>query len=320
MNKELKNFIKYWEPKLFVGSDPEIFITTTKGNTIIPAFSFLPAKKETQVEDSYWDGFQAEFNTIASESPAIEIVSIARALKKLESKSLSLRGDAKLSSKSVVKVSKALLAKTKKQHKAFGCIPSFNAYGEMPSFPREEDLQERTAGGHLHFGYTANYRPTSNETVDIVKNLDATIGVIGVALFNKLDSNTRRNYYGRAGEYRTPPHGIEYRVLSNAWLMHPESALLIKTLSKIVVILSIKRAPTFEWLCDEEEIRTCINTNDKKLALQILEENKESLLTLLDLSTDSEEVKKKWLSMIKKGMSKNQDISANWNLANVRAA
>jgi len=51
-----------------------------------------------------------------------------------------------------------------------------------------------------------------------------------------LDEPVRREYYGLAGEYRLPPHGLEYRSLSCAWIFHPKAAATILDLARRVVV------------------------------------------------------------------------------------
>jgi len=58
----------------------------------------------------------------------------------------------------------------------------------------------------------------------MVKAADAIAAVPSVAMFQKWDNPVRRMYYGLPGEHRIPPYGVEYRVLSNAWMFHPATA------------------------------------------------------------------------------------------------
>src|SRR3546814_13097781 len=51
--------------------------------------------------------------------------------------------------------------------------------------------------------------------IKLTKQLDAFLAL--PSLFSD-DQVKRRSMYGAAGAFRTNPYGVEYRVLSNAWL------------------------------------------------------------------------------------------------------
>ncbi len=102
--------------------------------------------------------------------------------------------------------------------------------------------------------------------------MDAILGVAGVSLFAKFDDPRRRQMYGLAGEYRLPPHGLEYRTLSNAWLFHPVIANIIFDLARSVFVFGDKGLMRY-WKTSEEETIRVINTCDVKGARAILKNN-----------------------------------------------
>jgi hypothetical protein len=51
----------------------------------------------------------------------------------------------------------------------------------------------------------------------LVKQLDSYLGLPSL-LFDR--DTLRRKMYGQAGAFRPKPYGVEYRVLSNAWLLN----------------------------------------------------------------------------------------------------
>lgn len=63
------------------------------------------------------------------------------------------------------------------------------------------------------------------EIIDpVIRAMDATVGILSVALAGNLDSAARReHHYGMAGDYRITPATLEYRVPSNAVWFHPVS-------------------------------------------------------------------------------------------------
>jgi hypothetical protein len=94
-----------------------------------------------------------------------------------------------------------------------------------------------------------------------------------VSLFQYYDDPMRRRYYGRAGEYRTPDYGFEYRVLSNAWLQDFTVYNLIYEMARRVIGAVVYDNRLFRWDADPDETRECINNCDVELAHKILKRN-----------------------------------------------
>jgi len=266
----------------FVGSDPEIFIEDAAGK-IIPAFNFLGSKKEAtnktrQNRPVYWDGPQAEFETVAGGCLAFHVDSIQEGLEVLHKAAKKFDKDAKLNIKTVMEIGYDVLQSAKDEHIAFGCSPSENVYGlkgkEVP--PRELPL--RSAGGHIHFGIGKKNEDTDS-VKQMVRALDAILGVCCVSLFAKYDNPIRRQFYGLAGEYRTPKHGLEYRALSNAWICHPMISHLIMDLARKCLVFGEKGFLKY-WETTEEETVGCIQNCDVDIAHKIMERNKATLLKI----------------------------------------
>jgi len=114
--------------------------------------------------------------------------------------------------------------------KELGCMPSYNYYDDTCSVVvTPENRRMRAAGGHIHIALDTDSKneapaPQGIETVvyenrrDLVPILDAVVGNTFVLLDRDPGAARRRTMYGRAGEYRLPGHGLEYRTLSNFWL------------------------------------------------------------------------------------------------------
>lgn len=113
----------------------------------------------------------------------------------------------------------------------FGCDPDKSIHPRIVN-PAEINAAEhpwRYNGGHIHFGPSFITEHNVEEVFsdggeNIYKFIllcDATIGMLGV-MFDDIVSNLaaqRRTVYGQPGVYRVQPHGIEYRSLSNSWLL-----------------------------------------------------------------------------------------------------
>lgn len=113
------------------------------------------------------------------------------------------------------------------QAMTFGCEPDFNVWEKKMNDPieiLEENRTLRTAGGHIHIGFTVGDQIPSfpehlTEMECIVMALDLYLGVPSLLL----DKDTeRRKFYGKAGAFRPKPYGLEYRVLSPFWTKEPK--------------------------------------------------------------------------------------------------
>lgn len=106
--------------------------------------------------------------------------------------------------------------------KELGCTPDFNAYTLKENPKPDNKTTMRTASGHVHIGFIPKGEevdPNSDEHMlrcaTLVKQLDVYLGLPSI-FFDK--DKTRRKMYGAAGAFRPKTYGVEYRVLSNAWL------------------------------------------------------------------------------------------------------
>lgn len=278
-DNNIKDFLGHY---FRIGADPEIFVTDEKDN-LIPAYTFLGSKKDTTVltvnnQKVYWDGFQAEFETFPGTCLQGVVSEIRRGLSVTLEAARKVNPLAKLSLNTVMQIPSELLATADKEHVSLGCMPSLNVYkhkGEEVEDPRQ--LTVRSTGGHMHFGVGK----LPQDKIDaMVKALDAVIGVACVSLFAKYDNPIRRRYYGMAGEYRLPPHGLEYRVLSNAWMAHPFITHLVYGVARKALKMG-ENGFLPKWKATEDEIVTCINTCDVELAKTILKRNKSLFKQLL---------------------------------------
>ena len=221
--------------KISIGTDPELFVFA--GEELIPAFEFLPSKQEAKV--CFWDGFQAEFTTQPDVRTSALLNNIRLGLFAISRRAKQHSLNARLSILNTVKIAPHRLKHARPEHVILGCDPSKNLYkmrGQDAGEGRE--LEHRFAGGHLHFGLPSTRISFALEQ-RIVEMLDKVLGIAGTALAGGLDTPLRRRYYGLAGEYRRPKHGIEYRVLSNFWLSHPAIAALVFDLGQATVQLTL---------------------------------------------------------------------------------
>lgn len=264
-----------------IGADPEIFLVDGKGE-LIPAFELFDEKSKTAIGSPYWDGYQAEFNVSPDTCMDSLCYRIQRALSRTQSAARKKNKAADLTMQNVFDVSEERRNTDDKKYVTFGCTPSLNVYGE--TFPEVDAklVPFRSAGGHLHLALPhGNKNP---HVVDIVKELDRILGVISVCMFQFYDSPRRRALYGKAGEYRLPKHGMEYRVLSNAWLVHPVALHTVYEIARLCMgmyVMGAKPGPWAEWDVTEDEARQCINTCDVDMAKSLIKRNETAFSLLL---------------------------------------
>lgn len=285
LTKKLASSGRIYNLKYFYsGTDPEIFVENKDGS-VIPAFDFLPDKNNGVNHSGegklYWDGFQAEFDISPGSCLDGVVGRTRRALIHLNSLVKQKYPGAKLSAKSVIEVDPKVLENSKPEHVAFGCSPSYNVYDLPGPVLDGRTTPLRSAGGHLHFGIGKKDKEVITK---IVKGLDAVLGVCCVSLFEKYDDARRRSMYGLAGEFRLPKHGIEYRVLSNAWLMHPLLMNIVFDLARVILFQAEIGTLEHMWKVRESTVIKTINNHDVKSARKIIAKNKEALIKLLRTS------------------------------------
>lgn len=150
-----------------------------------------------------------------------------------------------------------------------GCSTSYSAWNNDSHIVNRDDLTLRTAGMHVHVGYDNNSPEVS---IQLIKAMDLFLGVPSVLL----DPDTeRRIMYGKAGDHRLKPkYGVEYRVLSSYFMSTDE--LLGWVYDNAVK--SIEFVNYGGIITNPEEIIKCINTCDKKMAKEIIEDYKINVL------------------------------------------
>ena len=132
----------------------------------------------------------------------------------------------------VQEFSKSFIESQPEEAVKLGCDPDYNAYtGELNPSPAQQ-VDFRTASGHVHIGWRDdNIDPLDPihfaECQMVVKELDWALGVPSILYEPIISGKQRRNLYGKAGAFRPKSYGVEYRVLSNWWLKSDEAILWI---------------------------------------------------------------------------------------------
>ena len=265
------------------GSDPEFFFCKKtafgRKGAVVGSEKILPegglVLQGRSKASIVRDGVQAELNPVQNtcrQRCANEIASNFRTIAELvKTKKVTINWNP------IVRVTKSEMDSLSPKSKIFGCMPSKNAYEEKVEQPDAATYPFRSAGGHIHIGYVyptgqdqARDILTKENSNDVVKILDIIVGNTCVLIDRHPGNIERRKAYGRAGEYRKPSHGIEYRVLSNFWLQN----YVLMSMAYGLVRLGINMFALPEArealmaAVTEENIRNAINNNDFELAMK----------------------------------------------------
>lgn len=310
------------------GSDPEIFVVD-EHDIVIPAWEFLgPEDQLERKADNlipFWDGFQAEFNITPGGCHAQRVDQIQSQLKKLLALARTKFPKARLTSRAVLDIPSEMMDKISDQHAGLGCSPSKNLYKTKPlHVENPRALPFRFAGFHIHFGCQHD-----KLLVERIRAMDQILGPISVSLLRGLDDSRRRTFYGKAGEYRTPTHGLEWRVLSSTALCHPIIVNLMFDIARLVQALPDGNyANLWQVAGGDDRIQHIINEYDDDEARRLLKENepifKSIINSLYGTSRGNKNVPnltKKIETLILKGAKEFLDadaIESNWLLKDVR--
>lgn len=206
------------------GSDPELFILDQNGEPV-SAVGIIPGDKSNPYPVNggavQCDGMAAEYNT----NPA-------KTYEEFEDNTETVLGELRkflptgytLAALPSVVFSQKAWDAAPDEAKVLGCSPDFNAWTGGVN-PPPEDVSNptmRCAGGHLHIGWTSGAGDNIQHIrhcQDLVRQLDCYLGYW--SLVHDTDP-TRRRLYGKAGACRYKDYGVEYRTLSNFWVLDRE--------------------------------------------------------------------------------------------------
>ena len=268
-----------------MGCDPEFFFS--KKGEIIGSEKIIP-KNGLMVQDQYGnpleskiviDGVQAELNPKETTCRVFLSNNISRCFKQvLETMKLKEDPDLTIDFTQTIKVNKKELASLSPENQILGCSPSKNAYTKKSfiSVKNGAKYYYRSAGGHIHIGnYASNQyiKGALDNPKTLIPLLDIMLGNTCVLLDRDPGNIQRRKVYGRAGEYRTPSHGIEYRTLSNFWLKNYKLAAFVFGLTRETVNILANSTKEHNYAKEiikavkRTDIKKAINKNDFDLAL-----------------------------------------------------
>lgn len=226
--------------KFLIGADPEMFLRNPNSSEFVSAHGLIPGTKQEPFKVPSGaiqvDGTAVEFN-IDPASTVDEFVNNIKTVREdLEARCSGYNVDAV----PVAEYTAEYFASIPDEAKELGCNPDFNGWtGTQNETPNAEVLF-RTGSGHIHIGWGEDfdiYDPAHLHTCEaLARQLDYYVGIYSL-LWDP--DPRRRELYGQAGAFRPKPYGMEYRVMSNAWLKTEE-------LQRFVYAACLKAAEDFD--------------------------------------------------------------------------
>lgn len=205
---------------ILVGADPELFVRKVGKKQFQSAHGLIVGDKKNPQKVHggavQVDGMALEFNIDPAKDEKEFIANITGVMK--------IMGEMvpayELVPVPVAKFTQRIMAAQPKEALELGCDPDFNAWKNGAANPRPNgNVDFRTGAGHVHIGWGEGFDVADPEhqeaCIMATKQLDFYLG-LGSLIYDK--DAKRRTMYGAAGAFRPKPYGVEYRVLSNAWL------------------------------------------------------------------------------------------------------
>lgn len=149
----------------------------------------------------------------------------------------------------------------------FGCTPDYNCFGGGQNpVPTSVNPFLRTAGGHVHIGFS--------HLTTVTKELQENVGMmcdylLGLPSLLEDDDAQRRELYGKAGAIRYKPYGVEYRTLSNYWIWDDELVQTVHARAQ-KAFDDVAKLPLYQALVPQADVQAAINNNDRATAVAML--------------------------------------------------
>lgn len=250
-----------------LGADPELFVMNETTGEIVSAEGFvLGTKYEPHHFDKDEAGYCTSLDNVMAEFTIPPVKSAEEMCRAIYHGIDFINGLLPKGLKTVAVASAVLDPKhlQTESAKTFGCEPDYNVWTRsINPQPKATNKNLRSAGGHIHIGYDS---PDMETNEKLVKACDIFLGLPSILLDTDVD---RRKLYGKAGCFRMPSHGIEYRVLSNFWTKTPE----LVTWAYTQTMAAVDFVNAEMEVSDEDAIliQKAINNVDKELATKLIE-------------------------------------------------
>ena len=271
--------------EVLVGCDPEFWVRKKGTDKIVSAHGFVAGTKKAPLKLSKGgvqvDGMALEINITPAKTIKGFNGNINSVLREVE----ALLPGYEFVYEPVAEFGEAYIESQPQEAKQLGCEPDYNAYTKSINPPPNAKVPFRTAAGHIHISWKKlddvnwpnEISPTDATHFDaccmLTKTLDAYLGIPSVIWDN---DTKRRELYGKPGAFRPKIYGdgwfgMEYRVLSNAWLRYQSARDLVygNTIDAFTALMKNEDLENNKWYghtakeiidnCKEEKYQQAIS-------------------------------------------------------------
>lgn len=215
--------MSYKIEKVLIGSDPEIFIKDEKNN-LSSAINLFGGTKDEPLDIGEGcfvqeDNILVEFNTPPVDNKEDFIKAVNHSKNYIETIIAPLSKKLHYSSS---EIATAEILQDKRAT-VFGCSPSYNVLTEKTEELNVDSLSKkdkllRSSGMHIHIGYE-DVDEEINDRLVLCFELFVTLPL----LKKDNDEHNRRLLYGKIGDSRDKPYGVECRSLGGYFLKDDDS-------------------------------------------------------------------------------------------------
>ncbi len=205
--------------EILIGADPEFFVKPKGMKDPVSAHGLVPGDKKHphKVHNGavQVDGTALEFNVDPAKGPKTFLRNINSVMEQI----MDMTPGYEVFDGCVAEFGAAYIEGLPEEAKMLGCEPDYNAYTGKANPRPNAKTPFRTAAGHVHIGWTKDVDPHHPDHFEacrlLTKQLDFHLALPSLIWDG---DKKRRDLYGQLGAFRPTHYGVEYRVLSNAWL------------------------------------------------------------------------------------------------------
>jgi hypothetical protein len=224
--------------RFLVGCDPEVFLINGQGEFIAAGEVGIPGTKRKpyplEKGACQVDGLALEFNIDPAETPEEFDKNISTVLKQLDEIVEDKGGKSlRITFAPYAEFDPIYFALLDYKSKQLGCDPDYDHHGNMKTPDAELTIKPiRTAGGHVHLGFTEDEDPM--EPKHFLKCVNLSQASLKRRFFTPRTpmEKARCEHYAVSGSFRPKHYGMEFRTPSNLWVSRPRDRKEIFSITK----------------------------------------------------------------------------------------